>query len=143
MPYIPSASIAPRRLFGRTVGRADGRRTDGRADGRLMLMLILVLLSLVLLRLVLLSLSKLPAASTPSSVHGDFVAASSTSWQREQTADATLAKRSLLWLTQRCSPLSKSHKEPSNKETKSRAFSADTLAKCCGAPCPSKAREQF
>ena len=92
---------------------------------------------------VLLSLWAPPTTSTPSSVRGDFVAARCMSWQREQTADATLVERSWSWLTQRCSPTSRSHKEISSKETRSRSPLFDTLAACCGAPCRSRPREQF
>ena len=92
---------------------------------------------------VLLSLLIPPATSTPSNVHGDFVAAKSMSWQHEQTADAMPAERSLSLLTQRFSPRSRSRRDPSKKETRSRPSLADTLADCCGAPCRSKQREQF
>ena len=92
---------------------------------------------------VLLSLLILLATSTPSNAHGDCVAAKSMSWQYEQTADAMPAERSLSLLTQRFSPRSRSRRDPSKKETRSRPSLADTLADCCGAPCRSKQREQF
>ena len=92
---------------------------------------------------VLLSLLIPPATSTPSNAHGDCVAAKSMSWQYEQTADAMPAERSLSLLTQRFSPRSRSHRDPSKKETRSRLSLADTLADYCGAPCRSRQREQF
>ena len=92
---------------------------------------------------VLLSLWIHQAASIPSSVHGDSVAARYTYLQRELTADAALAGRSLSWLTQRCSPLSRSHREPSKKETRSRMSLIDTPAQQSSAPCRSRPRGQF
>ncbi len=104
-----------------------------------------VLLSLLIhpTETVLLSLLIPPATSTPSNAHGDCVAAKSMSWQYEQTADAMPAERSLSLLTQRFSPRSRSHRDPSKKETRSRLSLADTLADYCGAPCRSRQREQF